>query len=86
MTKEYILKPGKHQFAPGSAAIHSNDNLIDEEAKWYLERYPHIASLFIRQPPKGHIDRKKENMRIKKNQKIRGVSSLTPPSGGEGNL
>lgn len=86
MTKKYILKPGKHQFAPGSAAIHSNDNLNDEEAKWYLERYPHIASLFCGQPLKEGGNGKKENMRIKKNQKIRGVGSLTPPSGGEGNL
>jgi hypothetical protein len=46
MTKKYILKPGKHQFAPRSHAVHENDNLSDEEAEWYLERYPHIASLF----------------------------------------
>jgi hypothetical protein len=44
--KQYILKPGKHQFAPGSPAIHDNDNLCDEEAKWYLEKFPHIKSLF----------------------------------------
>ena len=44
--KQYILKPGKHQFTPGSPAIHDNDNLSDEEAKWYLERFPHIKSLF----------------------------------------
>ena len=35
--KKYILKPGLHQFVPGSPAVHSNDNLTDEEAKWYLE-------------------------------------------------
>jgi len=46
MTKKYILKPGKHQFAPGSHATHHNDNLTDAEAKWYLERYPHIKTLF----------------------------------------
>ena len=46
MTKKYILKPGKHQFAPGSHATHHNDNLTDAEAEWYLERYPHIATLF----------------------------------------
>ncbi|MBD1383983.1 hypothetical protein IDJ75_01745 [Mucilaginibacter rigui] len=46
MTKKYILKPGTHQFAPGSAAVHSNNNLTDEEAEWYLQRYPHIAKLF----------------------------------------
>jgi hypothetical protein len=45
-TKKYILKPGKHQFAPGSAAIHDNDNLTDEEAAWYLKAYPHIKALF----------------------------------------
>jgi len=44
--KKYILKPGKHQFAPGSHATHHNDNLTDAEAQWYLERYPHIATLF----------------------------------------
>jgi hypothetical protein len=46
MTKKYILKPGIHQFAPGSAAVHNNDNLTDEEAEWYLQQYPHIANLF----------------------------------------
>lgn len=52
MIKKYILKPGKHQFAPGSAAVHSNDNLNDEEARWYIEKYPHIVDLFT-QIPKG---------------------------------
>lgn len=51
--KKYTLKPGLHQFAPGSAAIHCNDNLSDEEAEWYLQRYPHIAKLFAQWPPKG---------------------------------
>jgi len=46
MSKKYKLKPGRHQFAPRSPAIHTNDNFSDEEAEWYLERYPHIASLF----------------------------------------
>ncbi|AYL96420.1 hypothetical protein [Mucilaginibacter celer] len=45
--KKHILKPGLHQFAPGSAAVHSNENLSDEEAEWYIQRYPHIAALFI---------------------------------------
>ncbi|MBD1394612.1 hypothetical protein [Mucilaginibacter glaciei] len=45
--KKYNLKPGKHQFAPGSTAVHVNDNLTDEEAKWYLKQYPHIVSLFV---------------------------------------
>jgi len=44
--KKYILKPGKHPFAPGSAATHHNDNLSDAEAEWYIEKYPHIKSLF----------------------------------------
>lgn len=46
MNKKYILKPGRHQFAAGAPAEHTNDNLTDEEAEWYLERYPHIAALF----------------------------------------
>lgn len=45
--KKYILKPGKHQFAPGSPAVHDNDSLSDEGAEWYLEKYPHIAKLFV---------------------------------------
>jgi hypothetical protein len=44
--KKYILKPGKHQFAPGSAATHHNDNICDAEAEWYIEKYPHIKDLF----------------------------------------
>jgi hypothetical protein len=46
MTKKFKLKPGLHQFAPGSQAVHHNDNLSDEEAEWYLAKYPHIAALF----------------------------------------
>ncbi|PWK80011.1 hypothetical protein LX99_00472 [Mucilaginibacter oryzae] len=46
-TKKHILKPGLHQFVPGSAAVHCNENLGDEEAEWYIQRYPHIAALFI---------------------------------------
>jgi hypothetical protein len=49
-SKKYTLKPGRHQFAPGSHAVHSNDNLSDDEAAWYLERYPHIAALFTDNP------------------------------------
>jgi len=45
MKKKYILKPGRHQFAPGSAAVHSNADLSDAELEWYLEKYPHIAAL-----------------------------------------
>jgi hypothetical protein len=55
LKKKYILKPGLHQFAPGSAAIHSNGNLSDEEAEWYLQRYPHIAALFVPRPPEGEV-------------------------------
>jgi len=55
ITKKYILKPGFHQFAPGSAAIHSNENLGDEEAEWYLQRYPHIAALFAPRPAEGGV-------------------------------
>ncbi|HWZ15691.1 MAG TPA: hypothetical protein VNW95_10690 [Mucilaginibacter sp.] len=52
MTKKYILKPGKHQFAPRSPAVHEDDSLGDEEAEWYLQRYPHIAGLFLKRPDK----------------------------------
>jgi hypothetical protein len=50
MTKKYILKPGKHQFAPGEAAVHDNESLTDDEARWYLEEYPHITKLFVHVP------------------------------------
>jgi hypothetical protein len=53
MTKKYILKPGKHQFAPRSPAVHENANLNDEEAEWYLQRYPHIVALFLESPTDG---------------------------------
>jgi len=46
MNKKYKLKPGCHQFAPRSPAIHTSDNLSDEEAEWYLQKYPHVAALF----------------------------------------
>jgi hypothetical protein len=49
-TKKYILKPGKHQFAPGEPATHDNDNLTDATARWYLKAYPHIKSLFASLP------------------------------------
>jgi hypothetical protein len=57
MTKKHILKPGKHQFAPRSHAIHENDNLSDEEAEWYLERYPHIAALFVEKLGGSKVER-----------------------------
>ncbi|MGN6398722.1 MAG: hypothetical protein ACTHMI_24355 [Mucilaginibacter sp.] len=47
MTKKYILRPGRHQFAPGSPAEHHNDNSSDEEIGWYLKAYPHIAALLV---------------------------------------
>jgi len=72
MTKKHQLKPGNHQFAPGSPAIHHNNNLSDAEAEWYLEKYPHIASLFESQ--------------INCDEKTPDDQSeiITPPSGGRG--
>jgi len=46
-SRKYTLKPGKHQFAPGSPAEHDNDNSSDEEIAWYLKAYPHIAALLV---------------------------------------
>jgi hypothetical protein len=92
MSKKYILKPGKHQFAPGSPAIHHNDNLSDEEAGWYLEKYPHIAQLFTPQPPEGGaLKNKEEKMTDKEHltdiQKIEDqIDYLTPPLGGKEGL
>jgi hypothetical protein len=65
--KKYILKPGRHQFAPGSAALHSNDNLTDKEAEWYLQQYPHIAKLFIESPNEEKTGAKIKRKRIPKN-------------------
>jgi hypothetical protein len=48
--KKHILKPGRHQFAPGEHAAHDNENLTDEAAAWYLKKYPHIRSLFSDSP------------------------------------
>lgn len=70
MTKKYILKPGKHQFAPGSAAIHDNDNLNDKEAEWYLKKYPHIKGLFISLPSEGESNTKENNSKPKPRRKI----------------
>ncbi|WDF54661.1 hypothetical protein [Mucilaginibacter sp. KACC 22063] len=53
--KQYILKPGKHQFIPGSPAIHHNGNLTDQEAEWYLQRFPHIKNLFKKLPTRKQI-------------------------------
>ena len=85
--KKYNLKPGKHQFAPGSHAVHENDNISDEEAEWYLQRYPHRASLFTPRPPEGganNDEEEKMKINITRKQKTKEVSSLTPPSGGRG--
>lgn len=86
MTKKYILKPGKHQFAPGSAAVHDNDSLTDAELEWYVERYPHIISLFAPQPPEGEVKKKEEEIETPKAQKAKKVNSPTLPSEGEGGL
>ena len=89
MTKRYKLKPGKHQFAPGSHAVHDNNSLIDQDAEWYLERYPHIAALFTPQPPEeGEVIQKEKQMknRSTSGKKIKEVSLLTPPSGGKGGI
>jgi hypothetical protein len=67
MTKKYILKPGKHQFAPGSAAVHSNDSFTDDELEWYIERYPHIALLLV--DPSKTTDSK--DSKIKKGKVIK---------------
>ena len=82
--KKYILKPGVHQFAPNSKAVHSNATLTDEEAEWYLQRYPHIAGLFTPQPPKGGVlEIKEEKMKRKRTKR---VDASTPPSGGKGGI
>jgi hypothetical protein len=69
--KKYILKPGKHQFAPGSHAVHDNDNLSDAEAEWYLERYPHIKSLFEKNPEVGKAESKRK--RINQDQSVQSI-------------
>ena len=75
MTKKYILKPGKHQFAPGSHATHHNDNLTDVEAKWYLERYPHIAPLFETIPTSESESVESPEIQSVKSSKIKSVKS-----------
>jgi len=87
MTKKYILKPGKHQFAPGSHPVHDNDNLTDAEAEWYLAKYPHITNLFVQlpieEPVDGEIGTTKQPDKIKRRSAIKEVSLLTLPSGSE---
>lgn len=80
MTKNYILKPGKHQFAPGSPAIHDNNNLSDEEAVWYLERYPHIKKIFI-SIPETVTARKEKRIRIKSGKVTQPI--IKPPENNE---
>jgi hypothetical protein len=63
-SKKYILKPGKHQFAPGSHAVHDNDNLSDSEAEWYLQKYPHIKSLFEESPEVGKTESPKVKRKL----------------------
>jgi len=68
--KKYILKPGKHQFAPKSPPVHDNDNLTDEEAKWYLEKYPHIKSLFVDSPEIGKFESQKTTSSVESQPEI----------------
>jgi hypothetical protein len=68
--KKYILKPGKHQFAPKSPAVHDNDSLTDEEAEWYMERYPHIRHLFIESPQVGKSASQKVTQSVESSTKI----------------
>nr|WP_294947844.1 hypothetical protein [uncultured Mucilaginibacter sp.] len=72
--KKYILKPGKHQFVPGSPAVHSNDNLSDEEAEWYLQRYPHIAGLFAAGPQDGKSESLEETKIPKRRAKRKRIT------------
>ncbi|MDB5158476.1 MAG: hypothetical protein JWR50_3183 [Mucilaginibacter sp.] len=48
--RQYLLKPGAHQFAPGSHAAHTNENTTDVECAWYIKKYPHITGMFLRTP------------------------------------
>jgi hypothetical protein len=84
--KKYILKPGKHQFAPGLPAVHSNENLTDEEAEWYLQKYPHITRLFVAQPLEGGAGEVKEEKIKMKRRRIKRVETSTPPSGDKGGI
>ncbi|MBB5395633.1 hypothetical protein [Mucilaginibacter sp. AK015] len=84
--KKYILKPGTHQFAPGSPAVHNNDNLTDKEAEWYLQRYPHIVKLFTAQSPEAGASEVKEEKTKMKRRRIKRAEFLAPPSGGEEGL
>ena len=83
--KQYILKPGKHQFAPGSPAIHHNDDLTDEEARWYLEKYPHIRSLFEVLPDnvvdiKSSVNPAKRKRKVAEKINVEAESQIAPTS------
>jgi hypothetical protein len=72
-SKKYILKPGKHQFAPGSHPVHDNDNLTDAEAEWYLKAYPHIASLFVERLESCEVETLKDEKPVKQRSRKRAV-------------
>lgn len=84
--KKYILKPGNHQFAPSSPAVHNNDNLTDEEAEWYLQRYPHIVMLFAVQPPEEEFFEVEEKKIKMKRRRIKRVEASTPSSADKGSI
>jgi len=62
MSKKYQLKPGMHQFVPGSGpGLHHHDSLSDEETEWYLQHYPHISGLLNQKPEDSTIDQDKKS-------------------------
>lgn len=69
-----MLKQGNHQFIPGSPAVHNNDNLTDQEAEWYLERYPHIAALFAESPVVGMTESPREAASLKPKAKRKRIA------------
>jgi hypothetical protein len=78
--KKYILKPGKHQFAPGSAATHHNDNLSDAEAKWYIEKHPHIKGLFETSPTDNPVIKPSESECVESQQQSVQSESVQSPN------
>jgi hypothetical protein len=80
MIKKYILKPGRHQFVPGSHAVHHNNNLTDEEAEWYLAKYPHIVSKFDTVPKEPVAENDTACRVSDDNQSIQSLpESMEPP-------
>jgi len=75
-SKKFILKPGNHQFIPGSHAIHNNNNLDDEEADRYLRAYPHIANLFERIPGNDELT----EIRMQRDMKLLNKQSVKSPN------